>query len=472
MRTDAWKALTDAVDALSLPTEARVMVAVSGGPDSVALAHSFHHVSRRPGNRWILRLAHINHSLRGSESDEDEAFVRALAGRLGLELDVISVETAEYAAEHRQSIETAARELRYRELRRMLRGWNGNLIAVGHNQDDQSETILINLLRGAGLDGLSAMSERSGDIVRPFLHLSREMITGVLGDAGESYRTDSSNAATQPRRNLLRHTVLPMLEGIQPGAGATIARTAFVLAQDAAYLRREAEVGLEHLDTRFLPGRVSAHTGAFRALHPAIQGQVLRLLVAHVQGDVNDLSEAHVSRMRDALTVDGPDRSTGSQLPHRLRLEAGGDRFHLVQGYPNAAPIPSPVILPIPGEVEMPLGRFRATIVMADSPDNLFHQLAVCGPNHAFFDADVLGDYLVVRTRRPGDRLSSIRSPGTRKLQDLFVDAKIPRRQRDTIPVLETADYIAWVPGFGVDRRASVRSETKRVAHMQFRSFL
>jgi tRNA(Ile)-lysidine synthase len=460
------------VDALSVPTDTRVLVAVSGGPDSVALVHAFHRISQRPGNRLTLRLAHVNHSLRGTESDEDEAFVRALASRLDLEVDVVRVETAAYAAEQRQSTEAAARELRYAVLRRMLRAWSGDLIAVGHNRDDQSETILMNLLRGSGLAGLSGMSERSLDIVRPFLHLSREAIGHALTTVGETYRTDSSNADLRPRRNLLRNTVLPTLEGIHPGVGATIARTAFVLGHDAAYLQTEAEVALQYMDTRFLTRYVSAHAGVFRALHHAVQGRVLRLLVSHVQGHANDLTEGHVLVMREAIVADGPERSIGSRLPHRLQLQAGGDRFHLFQGEWEEAPPLPPVILPIPGNIETALGHFRATILSQDLHHTLPHQFIVCGPHHAFCDADVLGNQVIVRTRRPGDRLSFTHAPGTKKLQDLLVDAKIPRRERDRIPVLETAEFIAWVPGFGVDRRASAGPDTKAVAHVQFRSFL
>src|SRR5579859_2814630 len=153
-----WHHVMQAIDDLSLPAGTRVLVATSGGSDSVALALALHSASLRPGNEWRLRLGHVNHCLRSTDSDADEAFVRDFGRRLGLPVDSVRVDTYGYAAEHRLSVETAARELRYRELNRMLEAWEGDFIAVGHHADDQAETMLMNLVRGAGLDGLSGMS--------------------------------------------------------------------------------------------------------------------------------------------------------------------------------------------------------------------------------------------------------------------------------------------------------------------------
>jgi tRNA(Ile)-lysidine synthase len=438
----------------------------------VALALAFHALSLQPENRWEIRLTHVNHSLRGADSDEDEAFVRALAQRLNLAVDVVRVNTAAHAAHHRLSIETAARELRYEELRRALHAWGGDVIAVGHQSDDQAETVLMNLIRGGGLDGLSGMSTRSHEIIRPFLRLPRETITAALDAMGETYRIDSSNADAGPRRNLLRHRVMPILEEISPAVRGTITRTASQLSDDADYLITEASIALKHMDARFEPKRVSAATGVFRTLHPAVQGRVLRVMVGSLKGNVHDLSEEHVLIMRQAITANRPRSQLVSQLPHLLRLEVTRDRFHLFQGEPESSSIPESASLPIPGNVETAVGRLEASIIPPDMHGDLPYWLAVCGPDHAFCDADLVGDCLLVRSRRAGDRMSPLHSPGSRKLQDLFVDAKIPRRKRDRIPILATQEFVVWVPGFGVDRRASIGPETKRVAHLHFRAFL
>lgn len=472
MDTGIPNILIDAIDALSLPPDTRVLVATSGGSDSVALALAFQALSLQPGKPLRLRLAHINHGLRGMEADEDEVFVRAFASRLGLEVEAVRVDTSSYAVEHRQSIETAARELRYGELRRMLHAWGGDLIAVGHHVDDQAETVLMNLMRGAGLEGLAGMSVRSGDIIRPFLRLSHETIITALGALGESHRVDRSNADQGPRRNQIRHQVLPILEEIRPHVSRTIARTASLLGGDVDYLHAESVLALRYMDTQIEPNHVSAATGVWRALHPALQARALRLLVQAVTGDVRDLSEKHVAIMREAITGSGQSGHVGSRLPHLLRLEVVDQRVHLFQGEPTSSSIPDSAHLPIPGDCETAFGHFQATISSHNRQSAHMHELAVCGPHHGWCDADVLGDRLRVRRRQPGDRLSLLHSPGSRKLQDLFVDAKIPRRERDKIPVLETDEFIVWVPGFEVDRRASIGPETTRVAHLRFRTFL
>jgi tRNA(Ile)-lysidine synthase len=464
--------LTDAINELSLPPESRILIATSGGSDSVALALAFHTLSLQPGNRWELRLAHVNHSLRGAESDEDEVFVRALARRLKLEVDVVRVNTAAYAAHHHLSIETAARQLRYEELRRALRAWGGDVIAVGHHSDDQAETVLMNLIRGGGLDGLSGMSVRAGGIIRPFLRIPKQTITAALDSMGEPYRVDSSNADVGARRNLLRHRVMPLLEEISPAVRGTVTRTASQLSDDAEYLITEASSAMRYMDARLELKHISAATGVFRTLHPAVQGRVLRLMVDALKGNVNDLSAEHVRLMRQAISETRPRSQLLSQLPHRLQLEVTKDRFHLFQEESEPSSIPEPACLPIPGTVEIAVGHLEASIIPPATHEDLPYWLGVCGPDHAFCDADVLGNCLLVRSRQPGDRMSPLHSPGTKKLQDLFVDAKIPGRKRDRIPILATDEFVVWVPGFGVDRRASVGPETKRVAHLQFRAFL
>lgn len=467
-----WKHLIQAVDDLSLRTDARVLVATSGGSDSVALALAFHFASMRPGYEWKLRLGHVNHCLRGSDSADDEAFVLYLGRRLHLSVDTVRIETSRYAAEHRLSLETAARELRYRELDRMLRTWGGDVIAVAHHADDQAETVLMNLVRGAGLDGLTGMSSRAGTIVRPFLQLSKASITAALEERGESHRFDRSNDDLTPRRNFFRHRVLSVLAEIRPDVGTALARTANSLRADADYLNDEASRALTRLDLRVEGQDVWGSTGAFRALQAPVQARVLRSLVELITGDRRDLPEEHVLLMSDTICGGKRSRTLGTQLPHALRLEAKPHQFRLYRGKPDAPRIDDPVALLIPGVTETALGFFEATLEERDiGHDHLLEQ-TVCGPNHALCDADSLGQTLIVRSRRAGDRIHLRHGPGSKKLQDLFVDAKIPRTQRDRIPVVENADFIAWIPGFGVDHRAALRPETERVAHLRFRAFI
>lgn len=464
--------LLDAIDALSLPPYARVLVAVSGGPDSVALALAMHARSAASDSPIVLRLGHVNHALRGSDADEDEEFVIALGKRLQVEVVSRRVDTKAYATLHRMSIETAARELRYSTLRQMLQSWKGDLIAVGHHSGDQAETVLMNMIRGAGLDGLAAMSVRAGDIVRPFLYMSKHTITEGLDTAGERYKLDGSNVDATMRRNYVRHRVLPVLEAVRPGVGDSLARTATRVGVDRAYLAEESERALMFANTWEEPGHVSAELGAFRALHPALQSRALRTLVGVVKGNVRDLDEGHVVLMRAAIMASEAPRSIADQLPPPIRFEVVESRFHISLAKPVSPDKPFSGYLLIPGEFESPFGHFDASVTEHDSHEDRARELAVCGPHHAFCDAEVAGAHLLIRRRRPGDRMLPLHVTGSRKVQDLFVDAKIPRRRRDGIPVLQNEKFIVWIPGFGVDRRAAVTADTKRVAHLRYRPFL
>jgi tRNA(Ile)-lysidine synthase len=469
---NTWKRLAEAIDALSLPAGTGILVATSGGPDSVALALAFHSAALDPAKAWRLCLGHVNHDLRGADSDADEAFVLELGRRLGITVESVRVDTMAYASQHKLSIETAARDLRYRELHRMVQTWGGDVIAAGHHADDQAETVLMNLTRGTGLDGLLGMAGRSGSIVRPFLQLPKEAIIDALSERGELYRVDHSNDDVTPQRNYFRHRVVPALAEVRPDIGVTIAHTADSLRDDAVYLNAEASRALEHMDVHIEGEHVWASTGVFRALPPALQGRALRMLVGALRGTMRDLSTAQVLLMRDAVTERSVSRELGTQLPHSLRLEVKQERFHLYRGLPDAKSIRNPVELLVPGHTATIFGSFEVVIQVVDTGPERTMEQVVCGPSHALCDADVLGRRLLVRSRRPGDRVRLVHATGSKKLQDLFVDAKIPRTERDRIPVVESPEFIVWIPGFGVDRRAAETPETKRVAHLRFRPFI
>ncbi len=353
---NGFEPLIDAVHALSLPPDVRILVAVSGGSDSVALALTLHAVSGEPGANWHLTMGHIHHRLRGTAADEDETFVRALGERLEIPVVVARVDTPAYALKWHMSIEAAARELRYRELRRMESDLSAHLIALGHHMDDQAETVLMNLMRGSALRGLGGMQYASGDLVRPFLGLTRHTITRALESATEPYRRDASNEADDAWRNAVRHRVVPLLQAHQPRLAEVLARTASVVRTDDDYLSDETRAVLSTLEIGRADGAVHAALNSFRHLHPSLQSRVVREMIRLVEGDTLDVEESQVRRLCEELAmVTGPARLHG-QLPRRLSVAVSKDRFEISRLKSAAVRRLESGFLPLPGSLTLSVG--------------------------------------------------------------------------------------------------------------------
>ncbi len=473
-----------------LPAGGAVVVAVSGGADSVALLDILRQLA--PARRWRLHIAHVNHQLRGAESDADAAFVAQLAERAGLPCAIQTIDVARAQQTH-ASPENTARQLRYAALAAIARDVGARNIALAHHQDDQAETVLLHLLRGSGLGGLAGMRYASPlpplaetalplaetapplrstamhengqpqapiTLARPLLDVSRADLRAYCARRGLTYREDSSNADTAPQRNWLRHTALPLLETRYPAAARTLARAARLLAEDYAYLIGAADDWL-HRHAQSCDGGVLLDRAAWRALPPALQTAALRRAASRVSGHTQGLEYAHLAQARATLRDGGA--GAAAKLPGGLlcRIEQDGVWIGYAPAYEPFAPIP----LRIPGATEIaPLGcRIDAAVVAPEQAD--FH--AGAGEN-AWLDATRVDGPLRARARRPGDRFTPLGMTGAKKLQDFLVDARVPARRRDRVPlVVNERDAIVWVGGHRIDNRYRVTAHTRQVIHLR-----
>ncbi len=466
-KTTSIGALEHALLSSRIALDARILAAVSGGPDSVALLRSL--VDLAPSHSWMVCVGHVHHGLRGEEADRDETFVRDLANAFGLHCEVRRVDTRKYARTQRLSPEAAARELRYDALREMLRAWSGEVIATAHTQDDRAETLMLNLLRGTGLDGLGAMMGRHNELLRPFLTVSRQTMRDALTEWNQPYRVDSSNADGRFQRNTLRATVMPQLEAIQPQAPRVLARAASLLAADADFFREEITRLLPLLAIRTAPREISASLPVWATLHPALQRHVLRRLVSTLLEHRRDFDAGHIEIMVEALNA--ASRSTVEivdRLPHRVALLSDNQRFRLRMGNPREQPDVYREILSVPGSTQVPCGVLSAHYLDGISRQDVNRWLTVCGPYHAFCDAAIIARHLFVRSWLPGDRMAPLGMSGHRKLQDVFIDRKVPEAQRHRIPIIDDGIAIVWVPGIAIGRTGRVTEQTTRVAHLHF----
>jgi tRNA(Ile)-lysidine synthase len=420
----------------------RVAIAVSGGADSVALAWLMHDLQASGEAPFrLVGLLHLNHHLRGAESDRDEAFVRALGERLGLVVDVAHRDvTAEARASHR-SIEAAAREARDAFFREAAARLGASSVATAHTADDQAETVLLRLLRGSGARGAGGIHPRRGCLIRPLLDVRRAALRADLIDRGEAWLEDSSNADRSIPRNAIRHELLPAIERLAPGGVTALTRFAALARDDEAELEAAAIEAARKI-VLFDGVSVRLSRAVLAGLSPAVARRVVR-------GAIERVGVAAVARHIDAIrTLAAADTSKGHLdvpggsvdfTPAEVVLTRAVGRGRQAEGGFDRR-------LPVPGSVEVPEAGVRLVAELADAAGP-WRWPNGQGPAAAVQGEGVQGG-LRVRSRRPGDRLRPLGAPGRRKVQDVLVDRKVPRRERDRVPiVVDDTGRIVWVAG-------------------------
>jgi tRNA(Ile)-lysidine synthase len=445
-----------------IPPGARVVAALSGGSDSVALIHILREL-HLDGDLVLAGAAHLNHQIRRAALD-DERFSREVAERLELPMYVERVDVPALAVQERRSIEDAAHAARYEFFERARRDAGADLVALGHTRDDQAETFLLRLLRGAGMSGLSAMRPRHGAIVRPLLDCRRAALRQFLRDRSETFIEDASNQDVAVPRNRVRAELMPLLEA-RFNAGVVD-----VLADEAA-LVREAWQWMEERANDVYARAVSngrIDVAALRAAPPALARIALRRALADVAPD-RTIAFAHVD---EVLRLIESGRDSSLDLPGQ-RVQRIGPTIVLMKRtgrgrLPRTAPNFFRYPLSIPGEVRLDSAGCVVTVEpveLGDSARRTFEEGAVVGNGPAaLVRRDLCRGALAVRNRRPGDRFSPVGLGGRKKLQDFFVDRKVSRVRRDDVPlVVDETDRIVWVAGFGIDEAFRVTEAAQGV---------
>jgi len=422
-----------------------VLVAFSGGPDSTALLHLLHALREELGLR--LFAAHLNHMLRGQEADEDQRSATELCHRLGVPLTVRKVDVRALVRRRRQSVEMVARQVRYEFLEQAAREVGASVIALGHHADDQVETVLLNVFRAAGVEGLAGIPPVRAQYVRPLIAVTRAQIERYCQEHQLHPRRDSTNRLPEHKRNLLRISVLPALEQYFPGLRANLLRLSEIARGDAALLRTQADESLRALALQLAEGRVALDLRRYRLLPPALQRRVAREVIRRVRGDLVGVEMVHVEAVRSLATA----RLTGK------RLELPGPvlvfvRYNeLIFARPEAAPAPPRQesfvrTLQVPGLTLLPELDLELTATLV--PWEARHQVPTTDPDIAYLDYEALPPPLLVRTRALGDRFQPLGAPGTVKLQDFFVNEKVPWERRARVPIVVAGTQIAWVGGY------------------------
>ena len=442
---------------LAIGAQDAVVVAVSGGADSVALLDAlvrFHESKGLPGS---IVGAHLNHQLRGEESDEDETFVRNLAGRLKLPVFIEKIAVAERARVEKQNLEATARRLRYDFLRKVAEERGANIVFTAHTLDDQAETILMRLIRGSGAEGfrgihyITALNE-SVKLIRPMLEITRAEVIEHCEHYKLAFRSDSSNLSTDFTRNRVRLELLPMMETFNPRVKQSLARTSELLTRDEDYLRI---VVAECLAKSREGARLNVK--ALQKAHPAIRRRALRSWLR---------DECGYLRRADAVHIEAIESLISGRSGRRVELPEGGivarefDYLKFVQKIGEIRQSPGlfgPVKLkPVKLKEDEPrnFGEFTFMLKRGRTQESL--ELNNDEKREQFMaslrECEELGG-LRLRMRFPGDAYIPANALRAVKLKTLMIRHKIPLTQRDEYPVLVTADdRIVWAPGLPVAR--------------------
>ncbi|HET6488256.1 MAG TPA: tRNA lysidine(34) synthetase TilS [Syntrophales bacterium] len=443
-----------------------VLVGLSGGADSVALLAVLNRL--RPLYGLALSAAHFNHKMRGTESDADEVFVRALCKSLGIALVCRSLE--ERTRPRGVSVEDFLRRHRYAFFERTRQETGASRVALGHHQDDQAETVLMNIIRGAGLAGLSGIPPvRSDTFIRPLIDCSRREILDFLESEGLSFVDDSTNTDERFLRNRIRIGLMPELESrFNPAIGETLCRLADVIREENDYISRNAQ---DHV-ARWRGDDVPKHpfqvpVPDLRGLHLALQRRVILEIARGVSAVESAIGFEHVQAVLDLAA--GAKPSGCLDLPGGLlvarnygllefrRAEKSGVR-HRSERAPKDPGEAFTLEVCIPGTVRI------ASLGMSIRFRELKRVPAVTATaGRAYLDRDRIAFPLVVRSIKPGDRIQPLGMKGTRKLKSVFIDDKIPRALRGTFPVLADTRSVLWVPGVRLSERVRIGEATKRV---------
>lgn len=435
----------------------RVAVAVSGGPDSVALLRLLLELRSELG--VVLSVAHFNHQLRGTESDADAVFVSDLAKSFDLELHSASGDAAAHAKKSAATLESAARELRYQFFHSLLDQGAATSIATGHTLDDQAETVLMKLLRGAGTKGLAGihpvLKARHGTIIRPLLAIRRSEVEAYLRSLGQPWHEDSSNLQLHHTRNRVRHQLIPLLEKFNPSLAATLAETAELSRAEEEYW---AAITSDLLPAVFNAHSCSLQVAALLEKPLAVQRRLLRAAAAHTG---ITLEFEHVEELRELMHSPPSQQSRTLDLPGgRACLQKNpGGRLLLEFRQPWQEPYEEPAAggfeyrLAWPCELSVPEtgSTFRLRLVPPGKPTP---------PESALLDPNLLAAELCLRDWRPGDRFHSAHTGAPKKIKELL--QRIPRSERRLWPVIASGDHIIWLRDFPPPERLTLSHEQRR----------
>ncbi|AGB40148.1 tRNA(Ile)-lysidine synthetase [Halobacteroides halobius DSM 5150] len=450
-----------------LTTGDQVLVGVSGGPDSLALAHILKQLQK--DYQLDLHIAHLNHQLRGKRAKQDAEFVKKITSKWQLPVTIESYDVKSYQQEHSLSLEDAARKIRYNFFFNLLDKLNFDKIAVGHHADDQAETVLMKFLRGAGLKGLGGMAPQNEKIIRPLIELSKSQLQDYCSKYELNPRFDETNAESIQQRNKIRLELLPLLkEDYNNNLVATLNRTAQICRTEDDFLSQQAAQLLEKIIIKQNTEQLILDVEDFVELHVALQRRLIREAIKTLQNDYKNIYYQHIENILELVVA----QKTGKkiELPGDLIVRLNYNQLIFSQKQLVTKRNDFRKLISI-GQFKIPelKIKIKSKIVDSDYP----WQKELDNPQFGFFDYNKIGSQFYLRTRKEGDRFYPLGMQGSKKVKDFFIDQKIALWKRDQIPLFVTEkDDIFWVGGLRIDNRFKITNSTTQILAVEIKEEL
>lgn len=461
-----------------LSSNDKILVGVSGGPDSVTLLKIL--LSFQQEYNLSIYIAHFNHKLRGKESDRDAEFVRDLAQGLSLPCKVESCNLTKIAQKKKLTLEEAAREYRYMFYFRTAKKFGANKIALGHNADDQVETVLMRFLRGSGLEGLMGIPPVRGKIIRPLIECTREEIEDYCQEHKIKYRIDSTNKEAIYFRNKIRLELLPLLaHEYNENIKDVILRLRIIISEISEYLQQKTETIFKEIAELEDQGKVIINLERLNSLPLVFKRRIIRKSIEVVIGNLNSISFAHNDEILRLIENQSGEKEI--YLPNNLRIKKVYNQLII---YKNKIFKLHQLVdvstlweynLSVPGHTEIkPLG-IKVEVKVLDFEDvktSLHYNRKKSDSEFAeLIDYNKVKHPLKLRNRRIGDRFYPLNMKGKKKVKDFFIDNKVSKSNRDLIPILvDGDDKIVWIVGMRLDDRAKITSNTKKALQINIKT--
>jgi len=431
----------------------KIIVAVSGGIDSMVLLHLLHEIQRE--HKLTLAVAHFNHELRGKESEEDEAFVLAQSRAYGLECYVERADTGSLAESQKRSLQEVARDLRYAFFSRLRLSLGFDYIATGHHSDDNAETLVFNLFRGAGVQGLSGIPffRRDLCVIRPLLFTTRDEISAYASSHNLGYREDSSNASAHYTRNFLRQTLLPLVrEHINPNLTVTLRRTSELFSRLQEFIASASSEASKSIVQSSTPEEIIINIPQLHRLELFLQENLL-----HQYAESISHTDIDFSTVQSITRLSHGTSGTSIRLSANVAVYNDRDRLvftsiHRPQHYQY--------------RVELNCRHDFESFSFNSSPVS---EAQLSGdPYTEFIDASLLGKELVLRNWREGDWFIPFGMKDKKKVSDFFIDTKVSQLEKNSIPIFVSDDQIVWICGKRLDNRFRISPQTRSIVKLEY----